>query len=106
MCSLTVHSMSLYCYVRLNRVYYCYLFNHELRNLLYGTITFSSKMDYKCLSILLTSMVYHDFARQTYFCAKFIPIPKGSKTALHVLICTEALLSIMSSVKSYIICNN
>ena len=38
---------------------------------------------HKCLSTLFTSMhVYHNFASQTFICAKIIPVPKGSKPAL------------------------
>ena len=46
-------------------------------NFIYGT-----NLLHKCLSILFTSMVRHNFAPQTFICAKIIPIPKGSKPAL------------------------
>ena len=44
-------------------------------NFIYGTILF-----HKCLSILFTSRVYHNFVIQTIICAKIIP--KDSKPAL------------------------
>ena len=46
-------------------------------NFIYGT-----NLLHKCSSILFASMVRHNFAPQTFICAKIIPIPKGSKPAL------------------------
>ena len=44
------------------------------KNFIYGT-----NLLHKCLSILFTSMVYNNFAPQTFICAKITSFPKGSK---------------------------
>ena len=58
-------------------------------NFIYGT-----NLLHKCLSILFTPMVCHNFAPHTFICAKIIPIPKGSKP---VLTCSDKYRSIAIS---------